>query len=457
LTLTSIARRPPQPPVPSAQPLLVFFGGKGGVGKTTTASTYALGLPGSSKRRGRDGGQRDPSAHVLLVSTDPAHSLGDALGVKLASTPRRIRPSLDAVELDAPRAFARWLKANRRPLGEILEHGTWLDREDVDALLGLSIPGVDELMGILEIDRLAHHDGTGGYDVIVVDTAPTGHTLRLLSAPETVTAVAKVLGELQQEHRLIREQLARVGRPEAADRLIAALAAQAREVAARLRDRDHTTFVWVTLPEALSVAETGDGIAALARAGITVGEIIVNRVMPGGGPCPVCDRRRADERQAIATIRRQFGRSRTVRVMAAATKEPRGVRALTSLARSRDQGSGIGAQHSALRARNPSALSAQPPAPSSQSLTGGAMAPFASGSLLFFGGKGGVGKTTVAATVAAQLARADRGRRVLLLSTDPAHSLGDVFRTGVGDTAASVPGAPPNLGRPRAGCGPRAG
>jgi hypothetical protein len=115
--------------------------------------------------------------------------------VPLSGTPKRIRPSLDAVELDAPRAFARWLNEHRRPLGEILEHGTWLDREDVDALMQLSIPGVDELMGILEIDRLAHpSQPSRAYDLIVVDTAPTGHTLRLLSAPETVAAVAEVLG-----------------------------------------------------------------------------------------------------------------------------------------------------------------------------------------------------------------------------------------------------------------------
>ena len=127
---------------------------------------------GAPKRRRREGG-------VLLVSTDPAHSLGDALGVSLSSARRRVAPSLDAVELDAPRAFARWLKEHRRPLGEILEHGTWLDRQDVDALLDLSVPGVDELIGMIEIDRLATRFS---YDVIVVDTAPTGHTLRLLAA-----------------------------------------------------------------------------------------------------------------------------------------------------------------------------------------------------------------------------------------------------------------------------------
>jgi arsenite-transporting ATPase len=298
---------------------------------------------------------------VLIVSTDPAHSLGDAFGTTLTSTPRRLRPSLDAVELDAPRAFARWLRDHRRPLGEILEHGTWLDREDVDALLDLSVPGVDELMGILEIDRLAHQERKGrknrkdpldktnsralralrSYDLIVVDTAPTGHTLRLLAAPESVAAVADVLGDLQQEHRLIREQLARVGRPEAADRLIAVLADQARDTAARLRDVQQTAFVWVTLPEALSLAETGDGIAALERAGIPVRDIVVNRVLPAGGPCPTCDRRRADERNVIASIRRRFARGRTIDTMPAAIKEPRGGKALAC---SPEQGSGLGAE-----------------------------------------------------------------------------------------------------------------
>jgi arsenite-transporting ATPase len=394
---------------------------------------------------------------VLIVSTDPAHSLGDVFATTLTSTPRRLRPSLDAVELDAPRAFARWLRDHRRPLGEILEHGTWLDREDVDALLDLSVPGVDELMGILEIDRLARGERRArearqenqalrvlrpsrSYDVIIVDTAPTGHTLRLLSAPETVAAVAGVLGDLQQEHRLIREQLARIGRPEAADRLIAVLADQARETAARLRDVQQTAFVWVTLPEELSRAETGDGIAALERAGITVRDIVVNRVLPDGGSCPTCDRRRADERNVIASIRRRFARGRTIHTVPAAIKEPRGIGALASLARSRAKGLGLRANDTTKPFRasaRPAAIRQRPSALRPQ--------PFSGASLLFFGGKGGVGKTPVAATVALRLARADRHRRVLLLSTDPAHSLADLFRSEVGDAARPLPGGPANL------------
>jgi len=172
------------------------------VGKTTCAAASACAL--SAPRRGK-------RARVLVVSTDPAHSLGDALGVQLAASPRAIRRGLTAVELDAPRAFARWIGEHGAALGEALEHGTWLDRADVDTLLDLSLPGVDELAGILEIARLAD---SRRYDHIVVDTAPTGHTLRLLASPQTVAVVAGILDALQAEHRLIREQLA----PRAAQR-----------------------------------------------------------------------------------------------------------------------------------------------------------------------------------------------------------------------------------------------
>src|SRR5262249_1831281 len=175
------------------------------------------------------------------------------LGVRLSAAPRHVARGLDAVELDAPRAFQRWLAEHRRPLGEVIEHGTWLDRDDVDALLDLSIPGIDELVGMMGIARLARRGARrgGGYDLIVVDTAPTGHTLRLLAAPQTVAAVAEVLDALQERHRIIRDQLARVGRVEASDRLITMLADQARKTSELLQDAAAIPFHCLTPPHPL--------------------------------------------------------------------------------------------------------------------------------------------------------------------------------------------------------------
>ncbi len=262
----------------------VFFGGKGGVGKTTCAAARAV----AEAARGR---------RVLVVSTDPAHSLGDALGasspVKQRASVRRAGSCTRSSSTRRGRSRAGW-REHRRPLGDILEHGTWLDREDVDALLDLSIPGVDELVGLLEID------------------APVAAPASPISSSSTRRRPATrcgcwrrrkrsapwrgVLDALQEEHRLIREQLARVGRPEAADRVDRRCSpAQAREIGgAAARSDAQTAFHWVTLPEELSLAESGRRDRPRSSvAGIPVAEIVVNRVLPDGGPCPVCDRRRA--------------------------------------------------------------------------------------------------------------------------------------------------------------------
>ena len=404
----------------------IFYGGKGGVGKTTCAAAFAL-ASSAAATLGR----------VLIVSTDPAHSLGDALGLRLSPAPRRIRRQLDAVELDARRAFARWLRENRRALGEILEHGTWLDAADVDTLLDLSFPGIDELVGLMEIDRFARR---GQYDVIVVDTAPTGHTLRLLAAPETVGVVAGVLDALQDEHRVIRDQLARVRRgPEAADRLIARLGAQATQIASWLRDRRRTSFRWVTLPEMLSVDESLDAFRALERAGLHVDEVVVNRLLPSARPCPLCDRRRVEEQKALGVIRRRLGGRRRLRLIPADVKEPRGVRPLAALGRVMTDGS------TQLTRRPPTAARAPANTRQTQTIAPEALTAIRGASLIFFGGKGGVGKTTVAAATALRMARAAPERRILLLSTDPAHSLSDVLEAPASDEPAIIRRGPPNL------------
>ena len=351
------------------------------------------------------------------------------------------------MELDAKRALVRWLARHRRALADIIEHGTWLDRHDVDELLELAVPGIDELIGLIEIVRLA--SARPGFDLVVVDTAPTGHALRLLASPQAVQSLVAVLDALQRDHRIVREQFARIARPDASDRLIASLEHEAVETRELLRDRTRASFRWVMLAEELAAAETGDALRALERLGVIVDEIVVNRVTPAGPPCPVCDPRRAAEAKVLVAVRRLSG-DRPIRRIDAEVKEPRGAAALlpsgARLKAGTTYAAGLKARTTnaarttravvrTLRSADTTGLAAPP-------LT---MASLVGTRLLFVGGKGGVGKTTVAAAIALRLARTTRAANILLLSTDPAHSLGDVLRSPASDTGGPIAGAPRNL------------
>ena len=119
-----------------------------------------------------------------------------------------------------------------------------------------------------------------GSKLVIVDTAPTGHTLRLLAAPALLGRVAGVLDSLQSHHRAVVSALRGSYRGDAADSLIAELEREGEGLAAMLRDREASEVTWVTLPEPMALEETSDALAALAAAGIPVRRLIVNRVTP---------------------------------------------------------------------------------------------------------------------------------------------------------------------------------
>jgi len=399
-----------------------FFGGKGGVGKTTTAAATAL----SAAERGR---------RVLLVSTDPAHSLGDALDRRLSARPARIasrRGALAAVELDADRALERWLAARRRPLRTIAARGTYLDEDDVDRLLALSLPGVDELIGLVELHRLAT---SAPRDLVVVDTAPTGHTLRLLAMPETLARIAGVLADMLAKHQFLAESLAGAHRRDAADVLVTEIESQARSLHALLRDPGRCRFTWVVLPEPMALEEARDGIAALEAEGITVDEIVVNRVTPAGARCALCAARTASEQSIIARLPALFPQRRLA-LLPALDREPRGVAALrrvgATLARRPRR------HVTTSRAPRRAVASAGRPRHGATAWLDGLAPPGTR--VLALTGKGGVGKTSAAAALAVGLAERGADARVLALSTDPAHSLGDALGMTLGDDERPIPG-----------------
>ncbi len=429
---TTVAGAEGRPASLPRRPLFRFFGGKGGVGKTTCSAAVAVALAESGRR-------------VLVVSTDPAHSLGDALGRRLGSRPRPVpvrRGTLRAAELDADAALARWLDQRRDGLATIALRGTYLDREDVERFLSLSLPGTDELIGLLELARLAR---ASPVDDVVVDTAPTGHTLRLLQMPETLRQIASVLDDMQAKHRFLSRSLGGRYRADSADALIAEIEQESSGILALLRDAERTTFSWVMLPEALSLEESRDGLAGLQRSGITVGEIVVNRITPAPpGPCALCEGRRRSEAAVLAETARAF-RPLPMRLVAAQDDEPEGVGSLRTFARALVGPPGRprpGPSAGWARKRKAVATRRTPRAPAEPWWLSDLMPP--SRRLLVFGGKGGVGKTTAAVTAALALAEGSGGR-VLVLSADPAHSLGDALSVRLGDDERAVPGASARL------------
>ena len=324
------------------------------------------------------------------------------------------------------RALDRWLGERRDTLRKIAERGTYLDQEDVDRLLGLSLPGADELAGLMELTRLARESGAREIVAgIVVDTAPTAHTLRLMEVPGLLRRFAGILDALGERHRILAESFGHGARqPDLTDELIAEIEDEGREMGELLRDPARASFAWILLPEELSIAETRDALAALDEAGIPVSELIVNRVAGHPG-----------EMEAIAEIRDLFG-DRNLRFLPEFDREPRGLPALRKVARALDERT----PRTAGTTRTATSLGfgvLDVPAVLADLAPPGIR-------LLFFGGKGGVGKTTCAAAAALILAQ---GQDVLLLSTDPAHSLADVLKTPLGDDERQVPGAPRLLAR----------
>lgn len=383
---------------------------------------------------------------TLLVTTDPASSLSSVLQAPVGADPARVQGVRDmwAAAVDSGFAFSKWLAPRRDVVAEIALAGTYLDREDVEGLLKLSLPGIDEVIGLLEIVTLA-----GAWRAtdrralqVVIDTAPTGHTLRLLHAPALFGRLAAVLDSLQAHHRTVVSALRGSYSAGPADRLVTQMASDAEAMSTLLRDRTATGVTWVTLPEPAALEETSDAVTALEASGIRVGRLIVNRMTRLGARehrCAWCRARRQFEARALAPVAARF-HGREIQALPEFEAEPRGLSQL------RRAGRALGPYRAPARAPSLAhRFRARPPV-AGLSFSRSPLVDLAGGARwILVGGKGGVGKSTCAAALALQLAAADARKQILLLSSDPAHSLGDILGTRLDDRAATVAGAPPNL------------
>jgi arsenite-transporting ATPase len=409
-------------------PLYLFFGGKGGVGKTTAASAAALFL--LKQARGAD--------RLLLFSTDPAHSLSDSLGVEVGDrtveVARNRSSRLFAREMDAAAALKKFKSKHRRLLGLIAERGTFLDESDVNELLNLSLPGLDEVMALFE---LSEFEQVGGYAHIIVDTAPSGHTSRLLELPDLFASWLRALDRMEDKHRYMVAQLLR-GAPkkDEVELFLGDLGERIKRVREMLFDPAKSAFTLVTIPEGMIVEETVRYFDAIRKAGANITDLIINRVESEHSDCKYCRARVASQKPWLKRIRREFKELRCHNVPLMA-EEVRGLAALRLFARLAWEGverRGDGVQNDKrVGVKKSAPLTNSTPLTNSAPLTNSVPAlSDTSRRLMIFGGKGGVGKTTAAAAAALALAEADAGARVLVFSTDPAHSLSDSFEEEVG-------------------------
>ncbi|MTD53529.1 ArsA family ATPase [Amycolatopsis pithecellobii] len=231
---------------------LLLFTGKGGVGKTTLAAATAAGLATRGYK-------------TLVVSTDPAHSLGDAFAQRLAAEPAEVDHCLHGAQVDSRGLVDGMWQELRGKLTAALA-GAGIDALDAEELTVL--PGVDELLALTEVQRLAE---SGRWDIVVVDCGPTAETLRLLALPEAVSGYLNRMWQLKfAGGRGTVEAVRRLG-------------SHLESLRGLLTDQARTGVRLVLTPERVVVAEARRTLSSLALRGIQVDRVIVNRLMPAPG------------------------------------------------------------------------------------------------------------------------------------------------------------------------------
>jgi arsenite-transporting ATPase len=334
-------------------PEYVLYGGKGGVGKTTMAAATAL----SSAAGG---------VPTLVVSTDPAHSLSDTLGIDVPAEPAVVHEDLPlyAAEIDPDDAMEEGMfGADGDPLGGLGEMGEAMGgmpgmggmaddaAEGMDdapgSLLGGTMPGADEAAAMRQL--LEYLDDPR-FDRVVVDTAPTGHTLRLLQLPEIMDSMIGRVMTLRQRFSGMMDGIKGMfgddddSDPSADLEELRARIERLRDV---LRDPDRTDFRVVTIPEEMSVVESERLVARLDEFEIPVNTLVVNRVMervsevadvdpewivePDPENCEFCARRWEVQQAALRDATDLF-RGRDVKRVPLLAKEVRGEAALRVVA-----------------------------------------------------------------------------------------------------------------------------
>lgn len=377
---------------------LTLFSGKGGVGKTTCACGFARQLA-----------RQVPHQSVMLLSADPAHSLGDVLQMPVTNVPKLSDNlgNLKVRSLDAKALLEDFRAAYGDILELLVERGSFVEDDDLSPLWDMGWPGLDELMALLEIERILREHQA---DWVVVDMAPSGHTLNLFALMDFLDTLLASLEQFQAKHRYMIHALSGHYTPDRVDEFIKTMQRDLAEGRALLQDSSRTACWIVAIPEPMSLAESHRFQRSLQRLQIPVGGVIVNRLDRRDGPATIAQQPILQKFQSLMGVEATWG-------VPLQFQEPVGSDALDQLM---EQLLPLTVGSNSLTSQ----VVIQWPEP----VTPGFQDFVACGRrLVLVGGKGGVGKTTVAAAIGWHLACCHPQAAVRVVSIDPAHSLGDAF------------------------------
>lgn len=386
----------------------IFFSGKGGVGKTSMACTQAV--------RYADEGKR-----TLIVTTDPASNLADVFEQEIGHQVTLIPsvPNLFAMEIDPDKATQEYIDRAMAPIRAAFPpQVVQVMEEQMSGPCTAEVAAFDRFTDFLDVPA----ENGIAFDIVIFDTAPTGHTIRLLELPsewsQSIDAASAGSGQTclgpaaaiqDAKHKYERALVA-------------------------MRQAQQTSFVFVLHPEAISIKETRRAIDELRKLGIENFSLIINGIIPREARHNSLFAARA-EMQSRYLVQIEFDFPYPKQRMTLLAEEIKGVEKLRRVGKVFFDGEAF-SKISATENIQPR----EETFASSPDLVRACIQPNGRRRTVFFAGKGGVGKTVASCITAVWLAR--QGYKTLLLTTDPAAHLGDVLDTPVGDEAATVAGQP---------------